>query len=46
MNIISLQKAGYPVRANDLALEEWFDLAEMRAVLEPPPVCPMVQKKK
>jgi len=41
MQVRVLQQAGYPLTANDLTREEWFDLALVRAALEPPAVCPL-----
>ncbi|ACL05235.1 hypothetical protein Dalk_3547 [Desulfatibacillum aliphaticivorans] len=35
--IRALQKAGYPFRANDLALEEWLDLAAIEVWINTPP---------
>jgi len=31
-----LRKAGYPLQADDLELEEWFDLGELDQHLETP----------
>jgi hypothetical protein len=30
----ALQKAGYPLMANDLTLEEWFDLGRVKESLD------------
>lgn len=35
LGLIKLQRAGYPFKANDLTLEEWHDLGEMKRQLEP-----------
>ncbi|MCK9254089.1 MAG: hypothetical protein M0P55_15170 [Clostridiales bacterium] len=45
MNLLQLQKAGYPLRADDLTLEEWYDLGRVRAALEQPAACPLMGRK-
>lgn len=42
MNLIQLQKAGYPMAADDLTLEEWYDLGRVRVAIEPPLNCPLM----
>jgi hypothetical protein len=46
MNTVTLQQAGYPLAANDLTREEWFDLARVKALLEPRVMCPLMAGKK
>jgi len=45
MNIHTLQQAGYPLTADDLTLEEWFDLGRIRTALEPQQACPLQGEK-
>jgi len=33
LRINHLQQAGYPLRANDLTLEEWYDLGDLKKAL-------------
>lgn len=44
MNLAALQDAGYPLRANDLTLEEWYDLARLREAIKPPLTCPLMKR--
>jgi len=44
MNLFTLQQAGYPLAADDLTLEEWFDLGRVRTALEPAAGCPIGRK--
>jgi hypothetical protein len=46
MNMVTLQQAGYPMTADDLGREEWFDLAQVKGVLEPRFQCPLMAGKK
>lgn len=41
-----LQSAGFPLSADDLGYEEWFDFARIHQVLNPPHVCPFIGGKK
>lgn len=34
LDLYSLQRAGYPFRANDMEYQEWLDLGQIRQVLE------------
>jgi len=42
----SLQQAGYPLQADDLLPEEWFDLARIKQAFNPPLICPLIARKK
>jgi len=35
--LYQLQEGGYPFRQNDLTIDEWLGLAELRAALAEPP---------
>lgn len=45
LNLRTLQKAGYPFGANDLTLEEWSDLGQVKEALKPALTCPLLKKK-
>jgi len=45
IRLYNLQKAGYPLYADDLTLEEWEDLGRVREALAPPFFCPFMKKK-
>lgn len=40
-----MQAGGYPYRQNDLAIEEWIDLGQVKQALEPPLTCPLMVRK-
>lgn len=41
LELRALQRGGYPFARDDLSLEEWVDLGNIKAALEPGPVCPV-----
>jgi len=45
LRVWRLQRAGFPMSANDLTLEEWEDLGRMKEVLTPPQFCPFMKPK-
>lgn len=43
LRLRDLQLGGYPFRADDLSIEEWIDLGQIKAALAPPSNCPMMR---
>jgi len=45
LHLSALQKGGYPFSADDLTLEEWVDLGQLKEALKPALSCPLLKKK-
>jgi hypothetical protein len=43
LDLRALQRGGYPFQADDLSIEEWIDLGQIKAALAPPSNCPMMR---
>jgi len=46
LHLLSLQNGGYPFKANDLTIDEWIDLGQVREALQPKTMsCPLMGRK-
>lgn len=45
LDLVAMQRGGYPLAANDLTIEEWIDLGKVKESLQPRFNCPLMAKK-